>query len=39
VVWEDVEEELWEIVESTCLPLLGVLDTDDLELFLEENMR
>ncbi|CZR52914.1 uncharacterized protein PAC_02791 [Phialocephala subalpina] len=35
VIWEDVEEELWEVVESTCLPLLGVLDREDMEIFLE----
>jgi len=39
VVWEDVEEELWEIVVSTCVPLLGVIDRDDIESFLEEYMR
>ncbi|OBT68579.1 hypothetical protein VE03_01775 [Pseudogymnoascus sp. 23342-1-I1] len=35
VIWKDVEEELWEVVESTCLPVLGVLDRDDMEIFLE----
>lgn len=39
VIWRDVEEDLWEVVESTCLPVLGVLDRDDVESFLEAYLR
>jgi hypothetical protein len=37
IVWEAVEEELWEVVESTCLPLLGVVSMDEIEEFLSRS--
>lgn len=37
--WEGIEEGLWEVIESTYIPLLGVLDMDDIEEFLSRNMR
>jgi hypothetical protein len=39
IVWEAVEGELWEAVESTCLPLLGVISLDEIKAFVTENMR
>ena len=30
IAWEAVEDELWEVFESTCLPLLGVITLEDL---------
>lgn len=39
IVWEDVESQLWEVVESTCLPLLGVLDGVDVKKFIESHLR
>jgi hypothetical protein len=39
IIWEGIEEELWEIIESTYIPLLGVLDMNDIEDFFSKNMR
>jgi hypothetical protein len=38
IVWEAVEGELWEAVESTCLPLLGVISLDEIKNFVTEKM-
>jgi len=29
--WEETEDQLWEVVQSTCVPFLGVLDIDDIK--------
>jgi hypothetical protein len=39
VSWEAVEEELWEVVETTCLPLLGVIGMDEIVDFLKGKLR
>ena len=36
--WEIIEGQLWEVVESTCLPLLAVIDMDEIANFLAKNM-
>jgi hypothetical protein len=36
--WEIIEGQLWEVVESTCLPLLAVIDMDEIDNFLAKNM-
>jgi len=28
--WEETEHQLWEVVHSTCVPFLGILDIDDI---------
>lgn len=39
IVWEDIERQLWRVVESICLPLLGVLDGEDVENFIKHSLR
>jgi hypothetical protein len=34
LLWEEVEEQLREVIESTCLPFLGMLDKEDLIEYL-----
>ena len=29
-LWEELEDQLWDVIESTCLPLLGVIDINDI---------
>ena len=38
ITWESIEGQLWEVVESTCLPLLAVIDMDEIDKFLAKNM-
>jgi len=37
ITWEIIEGELWEVVESTCLPLLAVIDMDEIDNFVAKN--
>lgn len=39
LVWEEVEDQLWEIIESTCVPFLGVLDIEDIKEYLAHTSR
>lgn len=34
LLWEAIEEQLWEVIESTCVPFLGILDKEDLREYL-----
>ncbi|KAH8796955.1 hypothetical protein F5882DRAFT_515347 [Hyaloscypha sp. PMI_1271] len=38
ITWEIIEGELWEVVELTCLPLLAVIDMDEIDNFVAKNM-
>jgi hypothetical protein len=38
IVWDDIESQLWGVVESICLPLLGVLDREDVENFIKDSL-
>jgi hypothetical protein len=39
IAWEAIEDELWEVLESTCLPLLGVITLEELKKYLSRNLR
>jgi hypothetical protein len=39
LVWEEVEDQLWEVIESTCVPFLGVLDIEDIKEYLAHTPR
>jgi hypothetical protein len=30
LLWEELEAQLWDVIESTCLPLLAVIDIHDV---------
>lgn len=39
IAWEEVEAQLWEVVETTCVPFLSVLTTDDIVDYLDYSSR
>jgi hypothetical protein len=39
ILWEETEAQLWEIVESTCLPFLAVLDISDIMRYLSSSSQ
>lgn len=39
IAWEEIEAQLWEVVETTCVPFLSVLTTADIEDYLAYSSR
>jgi hypothetical protein len=39
IPWEAVEDDLWEVLQSTCLPLLGVITLEELKKYLSRHLR
>ena len=39
IAWEEIEAQLWEVVETTCVPFLSVLATADIEDYLAYSSR
>jgi hypothetical protein len=39
ICWEEVENILWGVIESTCVPFLGVLDEADIKEYLAHYPR
>ncbi|KFY81626.1 hypothetical protein V500_11241 [Pseudogymnoascus sp. VKM F-4518 (FW-2643)] len=39
IAWEEIEAQLWEVVETTCVPFLSVLTTADIEDCLAYSSR
>ncbi|CZR63156.1 uncharacterized protein PAC_13053 [Phialocephala subalpina] len=38
ILWEEIEGELWPLIESTCVPFLGVLEIDDIKNHLDSDL-
>jgi hypothetical protein len=36
ISWEEVENQLWDVVRSTCVPFLGILDIGDVMEYMDE---
>lgn len=39
ILWDEIEDQIWEVVQSTCVPFLAVLTMEDIELYLLQNAR
>ncbi|OBT73982.1 hypothetical protein VF21_05999 [Pseudogymnoascus sp. 05NY08] len=39
IAWEEIEAQLWEVAETTCVPFLSVLTTADIEDYLAYSSR
>ena len=39
MMWEEVEDQLWDVVRSTCVPFLGVLDIEDIIEYVSDTSR
>lgn len=39
LLWEEVEDQLWEVIQSTCVPFLGVLEVEDVQEYLSNSSR
>ena len=39
LLWEEIEDQLWEVIESNCVPFLGMLDAEDLIDYLSDIPR
>jgi hypothetical protein len=38
LLWEETELQLWEIVDSTCVPILAVITVEDVEKYLSSKI-
>jgi hypothetical protein len=36
ILWQEAEAQLWEVVESTCLPFLAIIDIADVLRYITE---
>lgn len=34
IAWKEVQDQLWDVVQSTCVPFLGVLEIEDVLAYL-----
>jgi len=39
ILWDEIEDQLWDVVVSTVVPFLGVLDAGDIVTYLSEKSR
>ncbi|OBT83137.1 hypothetical protein VE02_07230 [Pseudogymnoascus sp. 03VT05] len=39
IAWEEIEAQLWDVAETTCVPFLSVLTTTDIEDYLAYSSR
>jgi hypothetical protein len=39
ICWEEVENQLWEVIQSTCVPFLAVLEGADIKEYLAHYPR
>jgi hypothetical protein len=39
ILWDELEDQLWEVVTSTVVPFLAVLEAEDIESYLSTNSK
>jgi hypothetical protein len=39
ILWDEIEDQLWDVVVSTVVPFLAVLDAGDIETYLLKHSR
>jgi hypothetical protein len=39
ILWDEIEDQLWDVVTSTVVPFLAVLEVEDIESCLSTNSR
>jgi hypothetical protein len=39
IAWEEIEAQLWEVAETTCVPFLSVITTADIDDYLAYSSR